>query len=440
MLRFAFAATVLVAVVLAVSSCTSPLVPDLESQAAGPVTLRPDGDSLPPFEFALPRGAGGNAYPIVFVGGFGTWGRDEALGVKYFGGLVDLQERLNDDGHRVVTSEVGPLSSYWDRACELYAQIKGTRVDYGIGHSARFGHERFGRDYTGRALVPGWGDTVRKVHFIAHSMGGPTVRALIALLEDGSSEDWDGSPDSLFAGGKRWASGVVTLSSPHDGTTLTSKWYPIVGDFKGSGVQRAAVAMISLIGGGCSLYDFKLDQFGLTKRGKTWDEYLESVMTSSLWTTTKDLSSWDGSPEGAREFNAWARTCDDVYYFSWATEATWRELFTGRQLPEATMNPIWTVPGFATHMGRFTQSGGDLVPIDGSWWKNDGVVNTISMDGPTLGCENRIVAWNGAPRVGMWNYLGRLEGTDHSDVIGFTPFSVTAFYRSMAELLESLPE
>ena len=61
---------------------------------------------------------------------------------------------MRDRGHTVHYASVGPVSSNYDRACELYAQIKGTRVDYGQVHSQRYGHARYGKDYTGRGLYP----------------------------------------------------------------------------------------------------------------------------------------------------------------------------------------------------------------------------------------------------------------------------------------------
>jgi len=33
-------------------------------------------------------------------------------------------------------ASVAPNGSAWDRACELYAQLSGTRVDYGKAHTA----------------------------------------------------------------------------------------------------------------------------------------------------------------------------------------------------------------------------------------------------------------------------------------------------------------
>ena len=51
---------------------------------------------------------------------------------------------LNEKGIEAYAPAVGPLSSAWDRACELYAQLMGTRVDYGEAHSKMHGHNRYG--------------------------------------------------------------------------------------------------------------------------------------------------------------------------------------------------------------------------------------------------------------------------------------------------------
>lgn len=135
-------------------------------------------------------GAGndGNRYPLALVHGFMGWGRDELLGFKYWGGFGDVQETLNRNGYRAYTGVVGPFASNWDRACELYAQLKGGTVDYGQAHAAAHGHARYGRTFPG--LYPDWGTLdergqLRKVHLIGHSQGGQTVRVLTTLLEQG---------------------------------------------------------------------------------------------------------------------------------------------------------------------------------------------------------------------------------------------------------------
>ncbi|MGE5372988.1 MAG: esterase/lipase family protein [Solirubrobacterales bacterium] len=384
-----------------------------------------------------------NSYPIVLTGGLGVWGRDELLGFKYWGGFTDIQQKLRDSGYVTYTSAVGPVSSYYDRACELYAQIKGTRVDYGAAHALKYGHERYGRDYTGRGYCPNWGTSPAKVHLIGHSMGGPTSRALVALLEEGSIDEimyHQSNPGAqpispLFEGGKSWVASCSTISSPNDGTTLANGL---------NGVpffQQMIAGLVSINGGSLGLidYDFKLDQWGLTRQpGESSRAYTDRVWASRIWTTSQDLANYDGSPEGAKLFNTWATAQPDVYYFSYATEATFKEIFTGRQVPEVSMSPIWTAFGF--HMGSYTTSAPGKVPIDKSWWQNDGVVNTKSMNGPKLGSPDQIVNYNGIPQVGKWNYMGLWSSWDHTDIIGITTlWSVVGFYQNMGALIGSLP-
>nr|WP_307897845.1 hypothetical protein [Clostridium botulinum] len=139
-----------------------------------------------------------NDYPIVLCHGCNGWGREENFGTiafqsrYYWGGNLDLQQQLINKGFTTYTAAVGPLSSNWDRACELYAQIKGGKVDYGEAHAKKFGHARYGRTY--RGFYPLWGTkdnkgNIRKIHLIAHSQGGQTVRMLTQLLAKGSQEE-----------------------------------------------------------------------------------------------------------------------------------------------------------------------------------------------------------------------------------------------------------
>ena len=79
----------------------------------------------------------------------------------------DYLQLFRDKGHQVLYATVGPVSSNWDRACELYAQILGTRVDYGKAHSEKYGHERFGKNFTGEGFYSQW-DGNHKIHFVGH--------------------------------------------------------------------------------------------------------------------------------------------------------------------------------------------------------------------------------------------------------------------------------
>jgi triacylglycerol lipase len=133
-----------------------------------------------------------NTYPFVLVHGFAGWGRDELLGLKYWGGLQgDLQQYFVNQGIQMVTVQMGPVSSNWDRACEMFAELKGGTVDYGLVHSEQNLHSRYGRTYS--PLIPNWGPN-QKVHLIAHSQGGQDARLLVSLLNNGSPAEIAGTP------------------------------------------------------------------------------------------------------------------------------------------------------------------------------------------------------------------------------------------------------
>ncbi len=88
-----------------------------------------------------------NKYPMIFVHGMFGWGADEGIDKKlpYWGATTgNLMEFLQESGYECYSVSVGPLSSAWDRACEMYARIMGTTVDYGKAHAEKFGHRRFG--------------------------------------------------------------------------------------------------------------------------------------------------------------------------------------------------------------------------------------------------------------------------------------------------------
>ncbi len=373
-----------------------------------------------------------NAHPIVLVGGFSVWGRDEVFGLKYWGGKRDLQEDLRAEGFPVITAAPGPFSSNWDRACEVYAILKGGRVDYGKAHAAAHGHARFGRTYS--ALLPTWGDSTPKVHLLGHSMGGQTIRLLTHLLVQGDEAERKATPEAelspLFRGGNPWVSSVTTLATPHDGTTLTWRREGLVGP-----VQKLFALATSLQRKQARFYDVKLDHWRLTRQENEGSAtFLRRVFASPLWQGPGDFSAPELSPEGAREFNTRIRIQPDVFYFSWSTAKT-RPDTKGHQVPRFRMTPLWQ-PG-ARFMGRTIAMPGHSA-VDGTWFRNDGVVNTRSMAAP--GTET-VRLFEGTPRRGEWNHMGVLEGWDHSEIIGLGPEhgdEVLPFYRKWAQFLAGL--
>ena len=144
-------------------------------------------------------------YPIILVHGLFGWGDDEGLNdrLPYWGAnTCNIKEHYTEQGYEIYAASVGPVSSAWDRACELYARIVGGPVDYGKVHSENAQHRRFGRFYN-EPLIEKW-DKDHKVHLVGHSFGGNTVRMLAHLLTYGDPDEVAASPDDcseLFKGG-----------------------------------------------------------------------------------------------------------------------------------------------------------------------------------------------------------------------------------------------
>jgi len=130
-------------------------------------------------------------YKFVFVHGLSGWGSYDTANrfLKYwgmFGG--DLIKYLNSEGFDCYSASVAPQGSAWDRACELYAQLTGSVVDYGKEHSERCNHARYGEDFSKKPLIDKW-DSENKINLLGHSFGGATVRMLSELMANGSEAE-----------------------------------------------------------------------------------------------------------------------------------------------------------------------------------------------------------------------------------------------------------
>lgn len=396
----------------------------------------------PNIELETFQNSEGNQYPIILVHGLGGFGRDELGGIiKMWGGIHDIEKRLRDKGYTVYTAAVGPVSSNRDRAIELYYQIKGGTVDYGEAHAKKYGHDRYGRTYPG--FYPEWGEInpktgkPNKVHLIGHSMGGQTIRTLAQLLYEGDPEEQKNGGDDispLFAEQQQpWLHSVLSISSPHDGSTATylvNDVIPIVQEI----VIGAAIFAGNI---DQNLYDFKLDHWGIKKRsGESFYQYIQRVRNSPGW-KTKDTANWDLKPEGAYELNQWVKAQPDVYYFSVSNSQTRRSLLTGHHVPDTFMNPF--LRPFSRYIGSKTFRKNGFV-LDKTYWENDGLVSVKAMKGPNIGSNDRIVEYNGIPQKGVWNHLGTMKQYDHLDIIGWGVRDMTNWYEDIASLLYSLPD
>ena len=134
-------------------------------------------------------------YPYIFVHGMGGWAPDNkfyAMSPYWGGGLslndTDMIKMLNEKGIETYAPAVGPLSSAWDRACEVYAQLTGTVVDYGEAHAQAHGDARYGFNYEGKAVMGEPWDMQEKINLVGHSFGGATVRLFTSLMAHGCEE------------------------------------------------------------------------------------------------------------------------------------------------------------------------------------------------------------------------------------------------------------
>ncbi len=431
-----------------------------------------------------PAEAAGSGKPVViFVHGFLGFCRDEALGYKYWGGLDDLTTQLDAQysDMQVFSVCVGPVSSNYDRAVELFWKIKGGCIDYGAQHAATHGHQRWFKNSTqarntadtrqcpsptaaavkNRAVYPQW-DASHPIHIISHSQGGQTARVLAQLLAtNGASPEGDAGLFAPNATGAAWIKSVTTISTPNDGTTLSDAivdYVPFVQSLVG-GIALVAGANPDLTD---MVYDFKLDQWDIAQRGtsENFQVYLDRVLHNSrnLFTDKKirDVSTFDLSPDGALRTNDWVADQPGVYYFSWSTRASTTGLITGWRYPRVDANVLiglFCGPGF---MGNFQRSTGPA--IDASWWDSDCVVPTRSHAAPTLAIARTAALGTpayarsvgivdlrsgGTPQKGKWNWRGTMDTWDHFDITGWTlgwssPAKL-AWYKNHVDLLRSLP-
>jgi len=379
-------------------------------------------------------------YPIVLIHGFMGWGEDEMGGYNYWGGREDYAQMLRDEGHTVFTVSIGPVSSNWERAIEVYTQLKGGQVDYGKAHAGKFNIVQKPKGKSYQAIYPEW-DEEHPVHLIGHSMGGQTARMLQYLLtHEIMADEKLGTPEtSELLGGvsTNWIRSITSTVTPHDGTTLAdvvTKTIPFVQYF---------VGIAGVVGN--RFYDFDLEQWGFSRGdGETWTSYVKRMRTHEAW-ATKNVSSWDLSLEGAKELNGVLQADPDVYYFSIAASTTERApdspnhiAIPGTSILTRTRSKI-----LGSRIGYWS----DGTATDSTWFENDGIVNTRSEFGPTTGINGAdpIVEYdeNDLLIPGQWYSIGLFQ-MDHWNIIGHLGSKRTNalsrhIFISQANRLKTLP-
>ncbi|KAJ3008262.1 UNVERIFIED_CONTAM: hypothetical protein HDU68_003172 [Siphonaria sp. JEL0065] len=408
----------------------------------------------------------GNQYPTVFI--HGLLGFSEAtplLGfMNYWGGATqNILTTLRSNGYTVSAPGVGPLSSNWERACEVYAQIAGVVTDYGIARAHQFGHYRFGKAYSAnQALVPGFmqATSKTKINIVGHSMGGPTARLLVHLLEFGSQAELDACVQAqtvcspLFWTNKTrsYVNGVFAISGAHQGSPFDDELQS-----NGGFLDFFKQAVISLVGannwGKLNIYDLQLGHWGLNPYpSEDVDDYFARIQKSA-WLKSKSHALFDLSIQAQSDsLVSFVKNAPDTTYFSVAGITT---SFDGRYANAELSTFIFLAP-IAEFVGSYSNASLPLLSTFSpkEWRQNDGLVPLASSRGPASGFTSFPIdlesgsqadltasAPRTAPGKGVYHFVGILDHADHAALIGVSdiiPGQRDDLYLNIMRILASL--
>ena len=360
-------------------------------------------------------------HPYVFVHGMMGWGEDKKFykGLPYWGMVTgNYPRRMREKGYEVYTPSVSPLGSAWDRACELYANLTGTTVDYGVAHSKEKGHNRFGETFP-EAMLPDW-TPERSIHLLGHSFGGPTMRMFVELLRNGSPEERAATPagqlSPLFEGGHGdLVKSITSISGPFDGITFPHALPKLVDGGLTYGIPMVA-SIIGNVGSG-RVYDFQMSQWGITavKEGVRFARDMLNMKAIRHFAKAKDNVFADIHIPQAAEINKKLSVPAEQYLFAVTGNGT-KKGKNGNWVKAPIM--IFAFAPFAYSLGKFPDQTIAGVKITEGWRQNDGIVPVESGRHPTTEpwCEWEDVK-DKPIQKGIWHALPTVPG-DHGTVIG----------------------
>jgi len=378
----------------------------------------------------------------ILVTGLGGFGENVGAhrAVPYFGTLtgLDFARELERRGYETYVADIGPMSSEWDRACELYAQLTGARVDYGAAHSERYGHARYGRTHE-KPLFEGWGPG-RPLNLICHSFGGNAARLFALLLDEGSAAERAATPagelSPLFAGGMiDRVHSVTTLAAPHNGTTAAG----CVSDEHGGEPYLWYALLLNQLGRNHTLngiYDLQLEHFCMSIPPAGWGPPWPSYTISKRFLESLDHAFYGCSLDGAAALNRIDRIRPSVYYFSYSGVITVPLGDVQLPHPREYADPVlfW----WALQIGRGT---GWIASPGPEWLASDGLVPLPSALYPQGQPHRDFTPGETEPEPGVWNVMPTVRNADHAywcggDVLRHDPCEVLGIYLKLMEKLE----
>ncbi|MBE6716576.1 MAG: hypothetical protein E7573_06615 [Ruminococcaceae bacterium] len=382
-----------------------------------------------------------NDYPFVFVHGMGGWGAyEENAPMPYWGGMsfdglnmsvgdTNIVDILTENGIETYEASVGPFSSAWDRACELYAQLTGTVVDYGAAHSEAHNHDRYGYSYEGKALMGENWDLETPINIMGHSFGGPTVRLFASLMYYGDEAEIAATGDDtspLFTGGHDVIHSCTTFSSPNDGTPIA--------DFL---VDLKLIALIAFAGNllgtffgdEVMMWSLRFGHFGITpKEGEERAKFnLCNIMN---FYRANDNCGYDMTIDGAKELNEKINVAPNTYYYSYTAIATEDNCVGMQKLSTPSM---FSFSSFI--LSAYEGKTIDGVKMTKEWAISDGIVPYASAKCPMKDIDtaknySEAVGAGEEIEPGRWYMMDPLMDFQHASYMGVIgwPTSVEDFY------------
>lgn len=357
--------------------------------------------------------------PLILVHGMMGWGEDAKLTesmMPYFGMYGgSLLEMLRSDGYEVYAPSVGPVSSAYDRACELYAQLTGTRTDYGEAHSKQYGHERYGRDYTGKALMGKPWDMTTALNFAGHSFGGPTLMVFASIMAYGVSEEVSVSGDNVsefFKGGHAGAiNAIATLESPSNGS-------PLANYMNDTPLAFGVVVAMNKLSDPKKAIDPMLEHWGVTEK--------IDLLSDLKLSFNKDHCGYDMTLNGAKALQNKFPTAKTVRYMSYSAT-----------LPkEGKTIAAMKIPGaLISQAGNGTIVDGHILKSE--WKDNDGLVPLVSAQYPLYDGSKHVDYEKGATlSPGVWTVMPNIEDGSHGTHCSPKDKNVVAFYKMYTNMIE----